>query len=154
MEHWLQLRFRVEGAARVIVPPFTGRRRADELWRTTCFELFVRRVGQGGYSELNLSPSESWAAYDFTARREGMSERAMSHDPVITPRTGGNLLILDAALPLADLPALPIEYGPTCVIEEEGGIISYWAVRHGNPDAPDFHDPACFAGTLAPPNAA
>ena len=38
-----------------------GKGRADELWRTTCFELFLRPDGGRGYVELNLSPSERWA---------------------------------------------------------------------------------------------
>ncbi len=147
---WLQLRWRVEGSAKLVIPPFAGRHRADELWRTTCFELFAQARGQDAYCELNLAPSEAWAAYDFSEPREGMTNRRLSHDPVITPRNGRDLLIFDAAMPLSDLPALPLDYGLTCVIEEEGGILSYWAMAHGDVK-PDFHDPSCFAGSIAAP---
>lgn len=151
---WLQLRWRVEGAGKLVLPPFTGRMRADGLWQSTCFEMFVRRKGGSAYAEYNLAPSESWAAYDFTGWREGMADRELSHEPVITPRKGSNLLIFDAALPLADLPSLPSELSLACVLEEEGGIKSYWAMAHGSVDKPDFHDAACFAATLAPPEEA
>jgi len=39
------------------------------------------------------------------------------------------------------------------VIEEEGGVKSYWSLAHAA-DAPDFHDPACFALALAAPTGA
>ncbi|WP_342773171.1 hypothetical protein [Alteraurantiacibacter aquimixticola] len=103
------------------------------------------------YVEYNFSPSEAWAAYNFTGWREGMADRSMSHDPVITPRKGRNLFILDVAVPLADLPEMPAGLSLTAVVEEETGRKSYWALTHGSPDKPDFHDPACFAATLAAP---
>ena len=148
---WLQLRWRIEGAAKVLLPPFTGRRRMDDLWQTTCCEMFVRPEDGTGYAEFNFSPSEAWAAYDFGAWRQGMAQRPISHDPVITPRPGRNLLIVDVALPLADLPPLPAALSLTVVIEEAGGAKSFWAMAHGNPQRPDFHHPACFAASLAPP---
>lgn len=148
---WLQLRWRVEGAGKVLLPPFTGRRRADSLWRTTCCEVFVQPRGGAAYTEFNFSPSESWAAYRFDGWRENMAQHPVSHDPVITPRTGRNLLIVDVAVPLADLPALPAALSLTMVIEEAGGTLSYWAMVHGDPGKPDFHHPACFAASLAPP---
>lgn len=148
---WLQLRWRVEGSDKVLLPPLTGRRRADGLWRTTCCELFVQPEGGSTYAEFNFSPSESWAAYAFSGWREGSGDHPVSHDPVISPRPGRSLLIVDVALPLADLPPLPAALSLTMVIEEEGGALSYWAMQHGNPDRPDFHDPACFAASLAPP---
>lgn len=43
--------------------------RADELWRTTCFELFLRRPGEDAYLEFNFAPSGQWAAYGFNAYR-------------------------------------------------------------------------------------
>ena len=151
---WLRLRWRVEGAEDVLLPPFAGRQRCDGLWQATCFEMFVQPTGSASYAEFNFSPSENWAAYDFAGWREGMADRPLSHDPVITPRAGRQLLIMDVALPLADLPPLPAALSLTAVIEEQGGAKSYWAMAHAHPDRPDFHDPACFAATLQPPEAA
>lgn len=148
---WWLLRWRVEGAARLIVPPFAGCGRADGLWRTTCFELFVGRGDADpdpGYAEFNFSPSERWAAYDFAGYRAGMADRAMPRDPVCTPRRGGQVLIFDVAVPAAALLPLPWRYGLSAVIEEEGGHLSYWALAHPA-QRPDFHDPACFAARLA-----
>lgn len=72
---WLRVRWRILGAGKVVVPPFAGKGRADDLWQTTCFELFLRQPESRGYTEFNLSPSERWNAYDFSGRREGMIER-------------------------------------------------------------------------------
>jgi hypothetical protein len=40
--NWLQVRWRIDGSERVIVPPFAGKGRADGLWQATCFEVFLR----------------------------------------------------------------------------------------------------------------
>jgi hypothetical protein len=148
---WLTLRWKVDGAGALVVPPFAGRARTDGLWQTTCFEMFVKPPGSAGYAEFNLSPSERWAAYDFTGYRAGMGERAVERPPVCTPRRGQSMLIFDAAIPAAALPPLPWHYGLTAVIEEDGGHKSYWAMAHP-PEKPDFHDPACMAGWLAAPD--
>ena len=78
----LQLRYRIDGHDRLFVPPFAGRGRADELWRTTCFELDLQQPGANEYLEFNFSPSQRWAAYDFADYRSGMQERPMGHEPV------------------------------------------------------------------------
>ncbi|MES2493263.1 MAG: DOMON-like domain-containing protein [Pseudomonadota bacterium] len=150
--YWLRIRWRVAGAAGVLVPPFAGKDRADGLWQETCFELFVKEPGANGYAELNFSPSERWAAYDFAGYRSGMANRPMPRDPDGTIRIGRDLLIFDASIPLAGLPPLPWRLGISAVIEEEGGRKSYWALAHP-PGSADFHSPACFAASLAPPTA-
>ena len=146
-ENWLRLRWRIEGSAKLVVPPFAGRGRADELWRTTCFELFLKPDGGEAYSEFNLSPSERWAAYDFSSRRDGMENRPAPREPDCTMRQGISFAIFDAAIPAAALPESDCYAGLTCVLEEDGGIKSFWALCHPQ-DEPDFHDPACFTARL------
>jgi hypothetical protein len=147
---WLRIRWRIEGAADLVVPPFAGRGRADGLWRRTCFELFLKPAGGEGYLEINLSPSERWNAYRFAAYRAGMEPAAMPRDPGCTLRRGAGTAIFDAAIPLAGLPQRDCAMGLSAVIEEAGGVISYWALAHG-PGKADFHAPACFAAGLAAP---
>jgi hypothetical protein len=149
-ESWLRLRWRVDGARALVVPAFAGKGRADELWRTTCFELFLRTEGGEGYCEFNLSPSERWAAYDFTGYRAGMAERPFEREPQGTMRLGSSFAIFDAAIPLSALPARDCRMNLSAVIEEEGGAKSYWALAHP-PGKPDFHDPACFVASLPAP---
>ncbi len=147
---WLRVRWRVDRAQEMVIPAFAGRGRSDDLWKTTCFELFLRTNGDESYVELNFAPSERWAAYDFSSYREGMEDRPASREPDCTMRVGSNFAIFDAAVPRDVLPQLPAAANFACVIEERSGAISYWAIAH--PVAkPDFHDPACFAATLAAP---
>lgn len=148
--NWLRLRWRVEGAGRLVVPSFAGKGRADELWKTTCFELFLRPEGGKAYCEFNLSPSERWAAYDFSSPREGMQVRPVPREPECTMRQGSSVAIFDAAIPAAGIPDPASAMNLTCVLEEEGGIKSFWALDHPQ-NQPDFHDPACFTAKLAPP---
>jgi hypothetical protein len=150
---WTTLRWRVEGAQRLVLPAFAGKGRADGLWQTTCFELFVKPDGGNAYAEFNFSPSQQWAAYDFAGYRDGMAERAMPRPPVCTPRRGQSVLIFDVALPTAALPPLPADIGLTAVIEEEGGHKSYWSIAHRE-DRPDFHHETCFAARLQAPHEA
>ena len=149
-ENWLRLRWRIEGSSRLVVPPFGGKGRADGLWQTTCFEAFLMPARGPAYVELNLSPSERWAAYDFASYRDGMAERPFPREPECTMRQGSTFAIFDAAVPNAGLPAERCAMALTAVIEEEGGVKSYWALAHPA-GKPDFHDPACFTATLAAP---
>ena len=151
--NWLRVRWRVEGSQQLLVPPFAGKGRADELWQSTCFELFLKPEGSPAYIELNLSPSERWNAYDFEAYRWGMAERPFPREPECTLRLGSSFAIFDAAITVGGLPDVECAMGLAAVIEEQGGAKSYWALAH--PDAkPDFHAPACFAATLPAPGAA
>ena len=151
--NWLRVRWRIEGSQGLVVPPFAGKGRADELWQTTCFELFLKPEGAASYLEINLSPSERWNAYDFEAYRWGMAERPFPREPECTLRLGSSFAIFDAAIPAAGLPEAESAMGLSAVIEEQGGVKSFWALVH--PDAqPDFHAPACFAATLPAANGA
>lgn len=148
--NWLGLRWTITGARDVIVPPFRRRCRADGLWQTTCFELFLGQPGSANYAEFNLSPSSQWAAYDFTGYRAEPADRPVLRDLSATYRAGGKTAIFDGYIPVAALPRLPTAMSLTAVIEEIGGVKSYWSLCHHR-DAPDFHDPACFTSTLAAP---
>jgi hypothetical protein len=152
-DSWLRLRWRVDGAQRLVVPAFAGKGRANGLWRTTCFELFLMPEGGPAYCEFNLSPSERWAAYDFPRYREEMSERPLEREPQWTMRLGSSFTIFDAAIPRSALPEGECRVNVAAVIEEQGGAKSYWALAHP-PGKPDFHDPACFVATLPAPEKA
>lgn len=150
--NWLRLRWRIEGAGDLVVPPFAGKGRAEGLWKTTCLEAFLRPAGSEAYVELNLSPSERWAAYDFSGYRDGMAERPFPREPDCTMRAGTDVAIFDAAIPAAGLPSGPCQLGLSAVIEEKDGTKSYWALAHP-PGKPDFHHPDCFALELPAPEA-
>lgn len=49
------------------------RQRKDELWKSSCFELFLSRDGQE-YTEVNVSPLGHWQSYHFKDYRNGRSD--------------------------------------------------------------------------------
>ena len=126
----LQVEYRLEGdLSRVRIPPAAPPRRVDDLWRHTCCELFVQREAPA-YEEFNFSPSGEWAAYAFRSYREP----AAAPEVAVTIRFHQDLL--QAEIPLQ---GGKITVAPTAVVEDAGGVLSYWALRHP-PGKPDFHD--------------
>ncbi len=141
------LRWRVDGCSALILPDYAGSGRGDDLWQTTCFELFAQDAGPA-YDEFNFSPSQRWAAYRFSSRREGRCDIEAGEGPVIEHQSGDRFFVLTAKLPGLTIKAQRL--GLSAVIEEAGGIKSYWALSHPE-GAPDFHDPSCFLASVPAP---
>ena len=142
----LLLTYRMIGHERVVMAAPTSPSRVDELWRTTCFELFLMFDDDERYVEFNFSPSMQWAAYAFDGYRDGMAALPSDRDPRIERLRDG----IEVECGLGALPRGALRMALTAVIEEEGGVKSYWSLAHP-PGAPDFHHPACFVGRLPAP---
>ena len=175
----LSLRFAAIGPIRRLSlprPSSAAPRRADELWRHTCFEFFVRVGDETAYHEFNLSPSRDWACYRFDDYRSGMADakrvapprietwlhyaqvaserqRGRQQDPAGTWRDFSQPFFeLTATLDMEQMLDLavsePWHLGLSAVIEERNGTKSYWALAHPT-GQPDFHHRDCFALELA-----
>ena len=138
-----ELSFHLHAETGELVLPQLPKGRADGLWRSTCFELFVQT--DTGYREYNFSPSGGWAAYDFSGYREGMRPAELDHPPEIDTDDAGDRFILDAVIDLHG----EGRFGLSAVVEERSGTKSYWALAHA-PGTSDFHAEACFAYALPP----
>lgn len=147
----LRLEYRVENAQVLEVPGPLSPARTDELWRTTCFELFVKCVGADAYTEYNFSPSSEWAAYAFDGYRLNIRNAPMHHPAILGWCDGQDYVLEVDRGPI--LPTGDILLSLSAVIEETDGTKSYWALRHP-PGKPDFHHPDCFALHLPAPDAA
>ena len=131
--------FRLDGhVPAIILPPSAAPGRRDNLWQTTCFEIFWQPLGGTAYREFNLSPSGQWAAYDFDSFREGMRDApveaialACSHD-----EAG---LVLKARI-AAELPG-PAQVALNAIVEHADGGKQYWALAFP-PGKPEFHSEA------------
>lgn len=137
--------YRIEGdLERVRIPSPRPPRTSEHLWQHTCCELFIADAAGRGYHEFNFSPSGEWAAFRFTAYREGASFAAP--DPNIALACTSRALDLTARIK----PVHPgkLRIGLAAVIEEIDGALSYWALRHA-PGKPDFHHRDAFALELA-----
>jgi hypothetical protein len=120
--------------------------RADELWKHTCFEAFVRASGDTDYYEFNFSPSTQWAAYRFGGYREAMRVANEIQAVPITIDSQAARYTLSAEVDL-DRTKLPRQkkwqLALSAVIEELNGHKSYWALAHSS-GKPDFHHSDCF----------
>ena len=147
----LNLTYCVSGATDAVLWPLPARGgRADGLWEHSCFEAFVGRAGEAGYTELNLATSGQWAVYAFDGYRAGMTA---IEDPVAALGVSFDpeLVTVSASI---DLPVLSRcgewQLGLSAIIEAKDGTKSYWALAHP-PGPPDFHNRDCFTARLAAP---
>lgn len=141
----LTLAFALKGELCALrIPESRPSLRARDLWRHTCFEVFVM-AGEGpGYREFNFSPSSEWAVCTFRGYREG-GDLELKMRPGIAVRRSGDRLELDAEIALDCLPpGRLLRLGLSAVVEDADGVLSYWALRHP-PGKPDFHHTDAFA---------
>lgn len=123
--------------------------RADELWKHTCFEAFVRPGEGEAYYELNFAPSTQWAAYRFSGYRAGMAAASEIAAPRIDVRADAGRLQLGIIVELPELLRdAPWRLALAAVIEDANGAKSYWALAHA-PGRPDFHHSDSFACELS-----
>jgi hypothetical protein len=124
------------------IPQPRAARRADDLWRHTCFETFIRAAGAMGYHEINFSPSLEWALYRFNSYREGMVAVDVGTPPEIVVRRFADRLELEATVHVDALAGLDkasrFQVGLSAVVEADDGTLSYWALTHPA-QKPDFH---------------
>ena len=141
----LALDYRLVGdLSRVRLPEPRPPVRSDGLWRHSCFEAFIGHLPASHYWEYNFSPSGAWAAYHFTAYREGMAPLMKGSPPVTSSRVDGDVLEFSALLDLAWLARAPdaaeLRLGISAVVEDKERALSYWALEHPA-EKPDFHHP-------------
>ena len=154
----LDLRFRLEAdISRVrLTRPHEPQGRV-ELWRHTCFEVFVAIRGKAAYHEFNFAPWHEWQLYAFRGYRDLISTVNGLRSPIIAISSTNALLKLDARVTLTDLSAIhthsTLLLGLSAIIEPKIGPLTYWAVRHAN-GKPDFHHKHTFALRLEPPEPA
>lgn len=150
-EQHLALSFRAFGDIDdIVLPEEAAGLRADNLWKTTCFELFLKRTGEPDYLEVNVSPSSNWAVYKFDDYRK--NHRVMKSAAVTKTslETSPKMLALSVSMTIPEIVENAGEnfrIGLSAVIEHGNGAKSYWALRHP-PGAPDFHHDFSFAGRL------
>ncbi|MEM6475620.1 MAG: hypothetical protein AAF687_05580 [Pseudomonadota bacterium] len=136
--------FRFDGDVSAIKLPEAGPSvRTDNLWKTSCFEIFWQPVGGTYYREFNLSPSGRWAAYDFDSFREGMRDAPVDAIAVSSSHSASNgqgELVLKASI-AAELPA-PAQVALNAIVEHRDGGLQFWALAFG-PGKPEFHSEAC-----------
>ena len=136
----LTLRYRVRGEVGALLLPDIGPlRREDRLWRSTCFEIFLRHNATG-YREYNFAPDGRWSAYRFGSYRHARSN--LPNRCILAGSREGEDYVLTAMI--AGQPLNGHRVGLSAIIETQDGRKGYFALAH--PAGPaDFHHDDCFA---------
>lgn len=119
-----------------------------ELWKKTCFEIFLKIPGQAEYWEWNFAPNLNWGFFHFEDYRKALP---------LPSRSGGlkNLEFIrsrheqvhlkgclspnfSSYLSWAFLNRASLELGVSAVLMGPQGDKTYWALKHSSPK-PDFH---------------
>ncbi len=130
--------------SRIIIPQLRNDcARTDNLWRTTCFEIFWQPSNSPGYREFNLSPSKRWACYDFDDFRVGMRDAPANVEIAVSARERELHVVADIWSALA----VPASVALNAIIEDADGVNRYWALAFAE-GAPEFHSRVCRAITV------
>ena len=115
--------------------------RVDDLWRTTCCELFLAQSDAPHYLEFNFSPSGDWAAYAFEATRSGRRAHVWEGAaPQIQCRAQprADRLWLQVRLPTLAMRGFDNGLAGLSVIAHTDQGVTHWALGHSG-SRPDFH---------------
>lgn len=124
----------------------------DELWRHTCFEMFVHKdpgqpgpsglSGSSGYYELNISPSGQWALYSFDAYHRNMTSVMPARPPRVRVDRAEDRFEVQVRADFGGLPCAGT-MAVCAVVEDTARGLAYWAVTHPSAE-PDFHHAGGF----------
>lgn len=124
---------------------FGDRRRRNDLWKNTCFEIFFARQDRSSYLEMNLSPRGDWNIYAFDQYRAGQRLVEGPKPPLTRFEKSGNgeLLSWHGSISGGDeiediLTGPGLVMSATAVLELHSGDHEYWAINHAG-TKPDFH---------------
>lgn len=112
----------------------------DELWKTTCFECFLKTADSPTYLELNFASSGHWAVYHFEDYRRGMKPLRNLSSPEISIHFELRQFHFQANIDLSDTEFVNKDLlsSPSMVLEDQDRRITYWAGQHSQ-SKPDFH---------------
>ena len=138
----IQVHYQVTGDLNsVVIPQRTNPPvRRDELWTTTCLEMFIGDKELSPYWEFNLSPNSDWNIYKLSDYRSNLKPdiEYQDLDSVINNTVDHFELKLVCPLPRDLQKSQTIEVAICAVIQFKQGPITYWGLNHGGVEA-DFH---------------
>lgn len=113
--------------------------RADELWRKSCFELFLADSTQEGYYELNFSPSLAWNFYYLSGYRAEVQEVETLQEPKIEIHQKEGLFEICFELELGEFSLEQFDcYNVATILLTQENERTFWSTKHLS-TVPDFH---------------
>lgn len=143
----MEIAFEILGMLnRYIFDPIEPIRRANELWRRSCFELFIALPDSREYWELNIASSGAWNLYHLEDYRSGVTEVFLKSEPEIRIDPTPNRYRLSAVLDITELLLTPsVAVNVAAILLTQNQERTFWAVNHPL-HQPDFHAREGFFG--------
>lgn len=121
-------------------PKKSKQQRADELWRDTCFELFITNRSSDEYYEINTSPSTKWNAYHFQNYKEDMSESDVFSVPSIISQKLDNRYSFSFEMAFQeDIFEKELLVNLAIILLDRDCVRHFYSI-HRREGSPDFHD--------------
>ncbi len=137
-----RISYKVSGDIETIIMSEVGKPQfRDELWKMTCFEMFVEYDDGPQYYEYNFAPNGDWAAYHFDDYRAGMKPLNIAQPQIILERSS-QMIQCNVVLNNEVLPKGALNIGLCAMIFSED-VRSFWALGNSE-DTPNFHQRDCF----------
>ena len=120
--------------------------RADGLWKTTCFEWFIKPVSSESYWEANFSPSGAWNIYFLEGYRRNLIPEDRGLISMLITESFSTEWHLKAQIDFSKMkisPGTEFKAHLSAVIETVNDQKNYWSLKHSQKQ-PDFHHPDHF----------
>lgn len=136
----IELRFVIKGGLdEYLFPQKSKQIRANELWKATCFELFLANGQKEDYYELNFSSSLAWNFYYLSAYRAEVQEVELLSEPKIETHIKEDAFQISFEL---EVEACLLEqfdiYNVTSILLTQENERTFWSEKHLTV-VPDFH---------------
>ena len=137
----IYLHFRISGALKNYqFPQKDILKRANELWKATCFELFLANSKIQSYYEINISSMLHWNVYSLKKYRAEPKEFIIFSKPFIEIREGDQSYKIDFELECKELYLAEFDqYNLAVILLNMENKREFWTL---NPvgESPDFHN--------------
>lgn len=107
----------------------------EELWRHTCFELFIRDREGSGYEEINCAPDGRFTRTWLSDYREVHSVKEFHPLPKMR---SGSIGGFECEIYFFDLDVSNREISVAVITADQSGTRRFWGVNHFG-ETPDFH---------------
>jgi hypothetical protein len=144
-ENKLYIAFNINGKLDAYIFPQKSKlKRVDELWKETCFELFLANSKTEEYYELNFSSSLSWNFYHLSGYRNHVSEVKGLAEPKIEIFKKIDEFKITFELELKNFSFEKFDsYNLATILLTKESNRTFWAIKHLKTQ-PDFHDKKSF----------
>ena len=127
-----------------IFPKQTQQQRANELWKATCFELFMNNYSSTKYYEINISPSTQWNSYQFTSYKKEMIESHIFSTPTIRSQQQNNGYNLSFEMDFTEsIFEKKLLINCAVILLDNKGVRYFYSINRRK-ELPDFHDREYF----------